>query len=226
MAHYRPLHGERAQPGAIMVDRRGRRFVNEAQNYGDVGRAMRRAARRTSRRRAPWWMVFDAAYRGRYPVGPLEPAAHRDPGWLVRGDDLDALVAATVIGVGHTGRAPWHVSTPVRRSERTPSSDGARTPTTAGSATRAPLIRPWPRCARPPSTPLRSISGAWGPRAVPHRRPWSRAVGAGNRRGRAVRGRQRRRQPLRHRHRGGRVRRSGPPSSSDGVPVRPRRVDR
>ena len=41
VAHYRPLHGERAQPGAIMVDRTGRRFVDEAQNYGDVGRAMR-----------------------------------------------------------------------------------------------------------------------------------------------------------------------------------------
>ena len=40
VAYYRPLHGERAQPGAIMVDGSGRRFVNEAQNYGDVGRAM------------------------------------------------------------------------------------------------------------------------------------------------------------------------------------------
>ncbi len=100
VAHYRPLHGERAQPGAIMVDRRGRRFVDEAQNYGDVGRAMRRAARdSTGRGGAPWWMVFDAAYRGRYPVGPLEPA-DRDPGWLVRGDDLDALAAATVMESG------------------------------------------------------------------------------------------------------------------------------
>ena len=42
VTHFRALHSERAQPGSIMVDRTGRRFVDEAQNYGDVGRAMRR----------------------------------------------------------------------------------------------------------------------------------------------------------------------------------------
>ena len=102
-AHYRPLHGERAQPGAIMVDATGRRFVDEAQNYGDVGRAMRGAGPGTdapapapapARGTAPWWLVFDAAYRHRYPVGPLDPGGP-DPGWLVRGDDLAGLARAT-----------------------------------------------------------------------------------------------------------------------------------
>jgi 3-oxosteroid 1-dehydrogenase len=82
-AYYRPLHGERAQPGAIMVDGRGRRFVNEAQNYGDVGRAMAAAS-------SPVWLVFDAAYRRRYPVGPLGPA-DPDPSWLTGAEDIDAL---------------------------------------------------------------------------------------------------------------------------------------
>ena len=96
VAHYRPLHGERAQPGSIMVDRAGRRFVDEAQNYGDVGRAMRAttgtgegSARYPA---APCWLVFDAAYRRRYPVGPLEPGSP-DPDWLTRADDLGALAA-------------------------------------------------------------------------------------------------------------------------------------
>ncbi len=93
VAHYRPLHSERAQPGAIMVDRAGRRFVDEAQNYGDVGRAMRAAAGGMA---APCWLVFDAGYRRRYPVGPLEPGSP-DPAWLTRAADLGAL--ATVLGI-------------------------------------------------------------------------------------------------------------------------------
>jgi len=104
VVHYRPLHGERAQPGAIMVDRNGRRFVDEAQNYGDVGRAMRAASSADgpvppdgTGSAGPFWLVFDAAYRRRYPVGPLEPGSPEadpgvsDPEWLARADDLDAL---------------------------------------------------------------------------------------------------------------------------------------
>ncbi len=95
--HYRPLHGERAQPGAIMVDRCGSRFVDEARSYGEVGRAMRRAVRGDPRfPAAPCWMVFDAAYRGRYPVGPLEPGSP-DPVWLARAGDLAGL--ARLVGI-------------------------------------------------------------------------------------------------------------------------------
>ncbi len=80
---YRQLHSERAQPGSIMVDRGGRRFVDEAQNYGDVGRAMHRFDASAHRYpAAPSWLIFDGAYRRHYPVGPLEPS-HPDPAWLV-----------------------------------------------------------------------------------------------------------------------------------------------
>jgi succinate dehydrogenase/fumarate reductase flavoprotein subunit len=101
VTHYRPLHGERAQPGAIMVDRTGRRFVDEAQNYGGVGRAMRAVAHDDAGSgamrypAAPCWLVFDAAYRRRYPVGPLEPGMP-DPVWLARADVLDEL--GSIIG--------------------------------------------------------------------------------------------------------------------------------
>jgi hypothetical protein len=98
--HFRPLHSERAQPGAIMVGRSGRRFVDEAQNYGDVGRAMRlMASSDKARRGAPCWLVFDAAYRRRYPVGPLEPGGP-DPDWLTRADDVDGLARGTGIAPG------------------------------------------------------------------------------------------------------------------------------
>jgi len=96
--YYRPLHAERAYPGAIMVDRRGRRFVNEAQNYGDVGRSMaREGPGPVPFPAAPCWLVFDAACRHRYPFGPLRPD-DPDPGWLHRADDLGTLAAA--LGVG------------------------------------------------------------------------------------------------------------------------------
>ncbi len=84
--YYRPLHSERASPGAIMVDGTGRRFVNEAQNYGDVGWAMARVQR-------PCWLVFDDDCRRHHPVGPLEPG-DPDPGWLRRADDPASLAEA------------------------------------------------------------------------------------------------------------------------------------
>lgn len=98
-AWYRPLHSERAQPGAILVDRAGRRFADEAQNYGDVGRAMQRFVPGVGFDAAPCWLVFDAAYRGRYPVGPLRPV-DPDPPWLERGEDLAELASRTGMAVG------------------------------------------------------------------------------------------------------------------------------
>jgi succinate dehydrogenase/fumarate reductase flavoprotein subunit len=95
VTYYRPLHSERAYPGAIMVDGTGRRFVNEAQNYGDVGRAMARGTP-GSPGAAPCWLLFDAACRRRYPVSPLGPD-DPDPPWLSRARDVAAL--AGVIGV-------------------------------------------------------------------------------------------------------------------------------
>jgi 3-oxosteroid 1-dehydrogenase len=91
---FRPLHSERALPGALMVDRTGRRFVNEAQNYGDVGRAMQRFTPE-----ADWfpalasWLVFDAAYRRRNSIGPLQ-TDDPDPDWLARSATLGGLASS------------------------------------------------------------------------------------------------------------------------------------
>ena len=97
---FRPLHHERAQPGSIMVDRTGRRFVDEAQNYTDAGRAMLRFDAGTySWPAAPCWLVFDRAYRERTTIGPLAPGAD-DPDWLHRADDLASLAARLGLPVG------------------------------------------------------------------------------------------------------------------------------
>jgi succinate dehydrogenase/fumarate reductase flavoprotein subunit len=94
---FRPLHHERAQPGSIMVDRTGRRFVDEAQNYTDAGRAMLRFDAGTyAWPAAPCWLVFDRAYRERTTVGPLTPGDD-DPAWLHRADNVASL--ATRLGL-------------------------------------------------------------------------------------------------------------------------------
>ena len=88
---------ERARPGSLMVDSRGRRFVNEARNYNDVGRAMH-AFDPTGFQypAATSWLVFDAEYRRSYHLGPLR-RGDPDPEWLYQADSLAEL--AESIGV-------------------------------------------------------------------------------------------------------------------------------
>lgn len=88
---------ERARPGSLIVDGRGRRFIDEAQNYSDFGRTMLNfEATSFSFPHVPAWLIFDAAYRGRYRLGPLGKR-DPDPAWLARGETLTAL--ADEIGV-------------------------------------------------------------------------------------------------------------------------------
>ena len=88
---------ERARPRSLMVDSRGRRFVNEARNYNDVGRAMH-AFDPTGFQypAAIAWLVFDSGYRRRYHLGPLR-RNDPDPQWLHQADSLVEL--ADSIGV-------------------------------------------------------------------------------------------------------------------------------
>jgi succinate dehydrogenase/fumarate reductase flavoprotein subunit len=94
---FRLVLTERARPGSLMVDGAGRRFVDEAANYNDVGRSLHDFdAARFAFPRTPAWLVFDAEYRARYALGPLG-RGDPDPDWLARADDLAGLAAA--IGV-------------------------------------------------------------------------------------------------------------------------------
>ena len=71
--------------------------MNEARNYGDVGRAMQSFEPEPDWFPAmPSWLIFDAAYRALSSVGPLEPAGD-DPVWLIRAPSIRAL--AIEIGV-------------------------------------------------------------------------------------------------------------------------------
>ena len=63
---------ERALPGCIMVNRQGRRFLNEAASYHIVGQKMI-AGEAAGEGTSPAWFLFDATYRHKYPAGALLP---------------------------------------------------------------------------------------------------------------------------------------------------------
>jgi len=97
---YRLMLGERARPGCLIVDRSGRRFVDESQNYNDVGRTLQDFDAATfSYRHVPAWLVFDADYRSRHRVFTITPA-DPDPDWLVSADTVAELAGRLGIPAG------------------------------------------------------------------------------------------------------------------------------
>jgi 3-oxosteroid 1-dehydrogenase len=69
----RPIFIERASPGCIVVNKLGKRFVNEAAPYLEFVDAMYADHARTGGS-VPVWIVFDAEFRRKYPFGPLMPS--------------------------------------------------------------------------------------------------------------------------------------------------------
>jgi 3-oxosteroid 1-dehydrogenase len=63
---------ERALPGGIIVNQAGQRYMNEAMSYHMAGMSMAEADR-PGAGTSPSYMVFDARFRHKYPVGPLLP---------------------------------------------------------------------------------------------------------------------------------------------------------
>lgn len=99
----RMLFTERSMPGAIVVNREGRRFFNESVAYTTAVQAMYGAGN------LPSFLIFDARYRREYPFGPLLPGGMRLD-WLHsratrrllrRADTLDGL--AQQLGIDPAG---------------------------------------------------------------------------------------------------------------------------
>jgi succinate dehydrogenase/fumarate reductase flavoprotein subunit len=66
---YRMLFAERTLPHSVIVNSRGKRFVNESMNYNDMTRAMHEMdPSDNTYRNIPAFFVFDGDYRKRYPV--------------------------------------------------------------------------------------------------------------------------------------------------------------
>jgi 3-oxosteroid 1-dehydrogenase len=80
---YRSLIRERGLPRQIMVNAAGRRFVNEARPYNEIGKALHRET-------GPAHLIFDETYRATYPM----PGVPRDapvPGWVASGGSITEL---------------------------------------------------------------------------------------------------------------------------------------
>ena len=96
---FRPTSSLRALPGGIIVNRRGRRFVNEAMNYNDLGKALANfdpVAYEYPNQ--PCWMVFDERFRKSYSIATCTPDSPT-PTWMATAATLEELAAEVGIDV-------------------------------------------------------------------------------------------------------------------------------
>jgi len=109
----RPLFYERALPGCIIVNQAGERYMNEARSYDIAGKAMIDADRPEARS-IPSWIILDARFRQKYPMGPIIPIL---PDWLQsRGARKTFIKARTVEALAHKiGVDPARLATTIAK---------------------------------------------------------------------------------------------------------------
>jgi succinate dehydrogenase/fumarate reductase flavoprotein subunit len=95
---YRDASPARNYPGSLVVDRDGRRFADEGQNYHDFVRAFHQPGPAGESRR-PAWLVFDRAFLERYGQAAFGTAA---PGirWCHSGAEPEDLAAELAMKPG------------------------------------------------------------------------------------------------------------------------------
>lgn len=82
---------ERARPGAILVNRKGHRFVNEATNYNALGKALHAFDAGThSYANLPYWLIIDQCYKDKYPTFTSPPGSPIPP-YMIQADTIEAL---------------------------------------------------------------------------------------------------------------------------------------
>jgi succinate dehydrogenase/fumarate reductase flavoprotein subunit len=98
---YRGDFATRSMPHSIIVNRRGARFVNEAQNYNDLMKPFFTFDPLAYERpNLPAWIVFDQQYLERYALLTFMPGQNA-PEWLPRAGSLADLAA--LVGIGPHG---------------------------------------------------------------------------------------------------------------------------
>jgi succinate dehydrogenase/fumarate reductase flavoprotein subunit len=97
------INGQRTLPHSIMVNKRGRRFTNEAANYNAFGGAFHvEDVSRFEYANLPCWLVFDQNYAEKYGFRVASGIEAKGvPDWVPRGDTPAQL--ATLIGADPTG---------------------------------------------------------------------------------------------------------------------------
>ncbi|WP_432279504.1 FAD-dependent oxidoreductase [Nocardia carnea] len=92
----RSVRLERTRPRSIIVNRAGKRFVNEAAEYNSMAGAFHYLDPRGGYVNNPGWMVFDAEHLRRYGFLGVEPGGAA-PDWFCESADLAELGARTGI---------------------------------------------------------------------------------------------------------------------------------
>jgi succinate dehydrogenase/fumarate reductase flavoprotein subunit len=98
------INGQRTLPHSIMVNKRGRRFTNEAANYNAFGGAFHvEDVSRFEYANLPCWLVFDQSYADKYGFRVASGIEAKGvPRWVPRGDtpaELAALIGADPDGL-------------------------------------------------------------------------------------------------------------------------------
>lgn len=97
------LVSERSFPHSMIVDEKGRRFMNESVSYVDAGH--QQYAHNQSVAAIPAWMIMESRHRNSYPFGfalpRMTPKKMFESGFFHRADTLEEL--ATKIGVDPAG---------------------------------------------------------------------------------------------------------------------------
>ncbi len=92
---------ERSCPHGILVNRQGRRFVNESASYNDMMKAFFHVDENgTGYRNLPCWAILDSQYRENYTMVTVCPG-DPDPEWAIKDDTLEGL--AEKIGIDASG---------------------------------------------------------------------------------------------------------------------------
>ncbi|OAO04055.1 hypothetical protein A8B75_08285 [Sphingomonadales bacterium EhC05] len=86
-----PVLIERTMPHTLMVNRSGKRFCNEANNYSALAGAFHSFDPATyDYPNLPAYLIFDSQYRARYPLASIMPGMDL-PDWVTQADDLAGL---------------------------------------------------------------------------------------------------------------------------------------
>ena len=82
---------EKGLPGCILVNKKGKRFVNEASTYANVVQVTYEKNTEDAPT-VPAYMIYDATYRSKYPCGPLL-AGGQQPDWSLPKKFRDGYLA-------------------------------------------------------------------------------------------------------------------------------------
>jgi 3-oxosteroid 1-dehydrogenase len=82
---------DRAVPHTLIVNRRARRFMNEAINYYDAGEGFGDKTGGHSVRNLPAWLIFDSQAREKYNIVAVKFPGNEVPPWMHSSDTIEGL---------------------------------------------------------------------------------------------------------------------------------------